>query len=243
MTAAVAKHEIESLEDGHRHLPVARPAPPGRKTAVRWSVVLLSLTAIGLQIASFSQPWWSIKLYAPQYPKGLRIIIALTGVSGDAKEVDILNHYIGMESLTKAAVLERQAAAYGIAALAVLVVVVMLLAGKKLGKLLGAVGFAFPFAFLADSFYWMYRFGHHMNPEAPIRLPPFTPELFGNGKIGQFMTFAEPMLGFWLAVAAFVVLVTAAVVRGRVCAHCASAGSCGAVCKDAFVGPKAGVAR
>ena len=46
------------------------------------------LAAIGLQVASLFQPWWWIKLYAPQYPKGLKIIISLTGVSGDAKEVD-----------------------------------------------------------------------------------------------------------------------------------------------------------
>lgn len=240
--AADIKHEEEERPetDERRHLSVVKPEPSGRHRAARWSVIALSLAAIGLQIASLFQPWWWIKLYAPQYPKGLKIVISLTGVSGDAKEVDILNHYIGMASLTKAAVLERQLAGYGIAVLAIAVVVVALLAGKKLGKLLGFVGFAFPFAFLADSFYWMYRFGHNLDPEAPIRLPPFTPQLFGNGQIGQFMTFAQPSTGFWLAVGAFVALVAAAVIRGRVCAGCAKAGSCRAICRDAFIGPKAG---
>jgi len=242
MTAAAETKDLKPRDDGHRHLEVLKPAPSKRKTAARWSVILLSLAAIGLQVAAFFQSWWWIKLYAPQYPKGLKIVISLTGVSGDAREVDILNHYIGMASLTKAATLERQWAAYGVGLLAVLVVALMLLAGRKLGRLLAMAGFAFPAAFIADSFYWMYRFGHNLNPEAPIHLPPFTPQLFGNGKIGQFMTFASPSTGFWMAVAAFALLAVAAIVRARVCASCAKAGDCGAVCKDAFVGPKAGLA-
>jgi copper chaperone NosL len=227
--------------DGHRHLVVAPAAKSRRKLVARWSVVALSLGAVALQIASLFQPWWWIKLYAPQYPKGLKIVISLTGVSGDVKEVDILNHYIGMASLASAAPTERALAGWGLAILAGSIVAVALLAGKRLGRWVAALGFVFPFAFLADSFYWMHRFGNNLNPDAPIDLPAFTPELFGNGKIGQFMTFAQPSLGFWLAVGAFVALALAAVIRARVCAGCAKAGTCGVICKDAFVGPKAGL--
>ncbi len=238
IAADSARHE--EFHDNHRHLTVVRKKPGGRHFAARWSVIALSLAAVGLQVASLFQPWWWIKLYAPQYPKGLKMVISLTGVTGDVKEVDILNHYIGMATMEKAAAVERQLAGYGIAFLAIAIVVVALLAGKRLNKLLAVVGFVFPFAFLADSFYWMYRFGHTLNPEAPIRLPPFTPQLFGNGKIGQFMTFAQPSVGFWLAVAAFVVLLAAAFARSRVCAGCAKKGECGAICRDGFVGPRAG---
>jgi hypothetical protein len=133
--------------------------------------------------------------------------------------------------------------ALSLAAVGLQVVAGALLLGKKLGKLLAVPGFLFPGAFLADSFYWMYRFGHTLNPEAPIKLPPFTPELFGNGKIGQFMTFAQPMTGFWLAVGAFVALFLAASLRARVCANCANAGTCHAICRDAFIGAKAGSKR
>lgn len=240
MTSIAADAHTQTHDDGHRHLTVVTKQGGGRGWAARWSVILLSLAAIGLHVASLFQPWWWIKLYAPQYPKGLRMEIALSGVTGDVKEVDILNHYIGMDAMEKAAAVERQLAGYGVAFLAIAIVVVALLAGKKLGKLLAVIGFSFPFAFLADSYYWMYRFGHTLNPEAPIRLPPFTPQLFGNGKIGQFMTFAQPSLGFWLAVGGFVALLLAAVVRARVCSKCAKRGDCGAVCKDAFIGPKAG---
>lgn len=244
MTSSSIPAETElhsSPAAGRRKLVVHGPAP--KHTVARWSVVALSLVAVGLQVASFFEPWWSIKLYAPQYPKGLRVVISLTGVSGDVREVDILNHYIGMSSLLSAAPTERRLAVWGIAFLAVAIVALTLVLGKKLGKLLAVPGLLFPLAFLADSFYWMYRFGHSLNPEAPIRLPPFTPELFGNGKIGQFMTFAQPMTGFWLAAGAFVALVAAMLLRARVCKRCVNAGACGAICKDAFVGPKAGVER
>jgi hypothetical protein len=240
MTSIAANAHTQPHDDGHRHLRVVAKRGSGRGWAARWSVIVLSLAAIGLHVASLFYPWWWIKLYAPQYPKGLRMDIALTGVTGDVKEVDILNHYIGMDAMEKAAAIERQLAGYGIAFLAIAIVVVALLAGKKLGKLLAVIGFSFPFAFLADSYYWMYRFGHTLNPDAPIHLPSFTPQLFGNGKIGQFMTFAQPSLGFWLAVGGFVALLLAAVVRTRVCSKCAKKGDCGAICKDAFIGPQAG---
>ncbi|MCC6216311.1 MAG: cytochrome C [Polyangiaceae bacterium] len=231
-----------TFEPTHRRLTVLKTQPGGRHGAARWGVIGLALGAIALQVASFFQPWWWIKLYAPQYPKGLKMVISLTGVTGDVAEVDILNHYIGMAKMNDAAPLERQLAGYGIAFVGVAVLAVALLAGKRLNRLLALVGFVFPAAFLTDSFYWMYRFGHTLNPEAPIRLPPFTPQLFGNGKIGQFMTFAQPSAGFWLAVAAFVLLAAAAFARSRVCAGCARRGTCGAVCADAFVGPSAGAA-
>ena len=46
------------------------------------------------------------ELVAPQYPKGLKLDISLTGITGDVKEIDILNHYIGMRTMSDAASLE-----------------------------------------------------------------------------------------------------------------------------------------
>ena len=40
--------------------------------------------------------------------------------------------------------------------------------------------------------------------------------MFGNGVIGQFMTFARPERGFWLAVLGVVLLAAASLVRGRI---------------------------
>jgi len=227
-------------DDQHKHL-VVLPKRSERTAAwhrgLRWLVVALALGAIGAYVASFFQTWWSFTLYAPQYPHGLRLTISLTGMAGDVREIDMLNHYIGMGHLADAAKHERQFAGWGVGLVAVMVLAIALLAGKKAGKALIIPGLAFPLVFLGDAFYWLYTFGHHLDPRAPLHIPPFTPELFGNGEIGQFMTFAVPGPGFWMAVAGLVSLAVAALVRQRVCNDCPQRGECGALCPSALIGP------
>jgi hypothetical protein len=182
-------------------------------------VVALSLAAIGLFVTSFGQPWWRFKLYAPQYPHGLTLVISLTGLSGDAREIDMLNHYIGMGHLGSAATLERKYAAQAVTCVCLLVFAMTLFARRKVGRLIGVAGALLPVGFIADSFYWLYRFGHQLDPRAPLHIPAFTPQMFGNGGIGQFMTFALPERGFWLAVAGALLLLGMSVVRERACAE------------------------
>lgn len=224
--------------DGHRHLPMTGAAPARRDRGARYAVVALAIATVALYAAAYFLPWWGITLFAPQYPKGLGLTISLTGLGGDVREIDMLNHYIGMAPLGEAAALERRLAGYGVGAVGVVVIAVALASGRRLNGLLAAVGLLFPAGFLADSFYWMYSFGHHLNPKAPLRMKPFTPELFGAGTIGQFRTIAAPESGFWLAAAGVLLLVAAFLVRRRVCAGCRDAASCGAVCPRLLVGPE-----
>jgi hypothetical protein len=177
--------------------------------------VLASVAVGALLLFAYRQPWWSFRLYAPQYPHGLGIDVLLSGSRGDVHEIDTLNHYIGMASLTTAAPLERQLAFAGIG-LTALLATALLLVPKRRANLVGvALVAAVPLGFVADFFYWLYRFGHHLNPHAPLKLPPFTPELFGNGVIGQFMTFARPELGFWIALGAACLSALLVFFRGR----------------------------
>ena len=53
--------------------------------------------------------------------------------------------------------------------------------------------------FIADLVYWLHRAGHQMSKDAPVHLAPFMPRVIGEGKIGQFETFAIFGSGFWLA--------------------------------------------
>lgn len=221
----------------HRALPVVQPKP---SLWTRWGVVALSLAAAGLFAAAYFSPWWRLWLFAPQYPKGLEISISLTGVSGDVRELNILNHYIGMKGLELAAETERRFAAQGVGLVAIIAIVVTIFAGKRWNWLLAAAGAVFPITFILDSEYWLYTFGHQLNPKAPLKIPPFTPQMFGTGKIGQFMTFARPDVGFWLAIAGVALLVGAALARRRVCATCRNASDCGPLCPRAFVGPERG---
>jgi nitrous oxidase accessory protein len=221
-----------------RQLPVLQGTRGAGKSSRgrRWLVVLLAVAGMAAFAAAYFQPWWDFALYAPQYPRGLRLTLWLTQVTGDVREVNMLNHYIGMGNLDDAAKLEREIAIYAVAALCMVVLALVLLSGRRLAKSLMVAGVAFPVLFIADSFYWLYRFGHELDPRAPVRIPPFTPEMFGNGSIGQFMTFAQPALGFWLAVSGAVLLAIATLLRERVCANCESALTCGKICPNAFLG-------
>jgi len=227
--------------DTHKHLAVLgddRSTVHGSwHRGLRWGVVGLSLAAIGTYVAAFFQDWWKLTLYAPQYPHGLRLTISLTGMGGDVHEIDMLNHYIGMGHLAEAAQFERHYAAWGVAGVAIVILALTLLAGRKVGPAIAVPGLAFPLVFLIDAFYWMHTFGHHLDPRAPLHIPAFTPQLFGNGQIGQFMTFATPAAGFWLATSGFVLLAAAVVLRRRVCRDCPQAGECGKLCPSALVGP------
>lgn len=229
---STATHE----DHPHVHLQVVKPKPAW--DWARWVVVLLALAGAGLFVASFFFPWWHFWLYAPQYPGGLQLVVWLTGMKGDVHEIDLLNHYIGMKHLEDAAPNERALAGYGIAFLAVTMVVLALVSGRKLNKLIMIPAALLPLGFIGDSFYWLWSFGHNLDPKAPLKIGVFTPQMFGNGKIGQFETYAEPSIGFWIAIAGVALLLVATLMRSRVCAHCGRASTCGAACPRLLILPE-----
>lgn len=222
--------------DHHVHLKVTETRP-GWDWA-RWLVVALGVTGTLLFAASFTQPWWHFWLYAPQYPNGLELVISLRGITGDVHEIDLLNHYIGMGHLEYAAHTEIHYAGYGLIAVALMTAALAHVGGRKLNWLIPIPAVMLPLGFIADSFYWLYSFGHHLDPKAPLKIGTFTPQMFGNGKIGQFETYATPSMGFWLAIAGAVIIIGATIVRSRVCASCDARGSCRFVCPRLLVLPK-----
>lgn len=235
MTKLAAKRESAD-RSGVRHLKVLKASPPMQR-AQRWSTLALAVLGLLAFVLSFAQPWWKFTLYAPQYPHGLHLEIALTGLRGDVHEIDMLNHYIGMRHLVQAAPIERAYASYGVAGVCLAVLAGVLSLGRRTGRLALIPALLFPIGFVVDSFAWLYAFGHDLDPRAPLHVPAFTPQMFGNGQIGQFMTFAEPALGFWLSLAGVALVAAAIEVRQRaVCAQCAHAASCTNVCPVHFLG-------
>jgi copper chaperone NosL len=62
-----------------------------RATRIGGAFVATALVALSVQL-----PLWTMTMRAPQYPKGLRLYASGGGMSGDLRELNILNHYIGM---------------------------------------------------------------------------------------------------------------------------------------------------
>src|SRR5262245_55551476 len=75
---------------------------------LRFLLPTLALGLAGLLLAaSIYLPYWKMTLLAPQYPDGLRVQAHLDRLTGDVREIDGLNHYIGMRPLGEAAAFER----------------------------------------------------------------------------------------------------------------------------------------
>jgi hypothetical protein len=179
---------------------------------------LLTLAGV-LLVASIALPYWSITLHAPQYPKGLAVDVYVYKMAPmrNVREVDGLNHYIGMIKLTDAAELERSISRFGLPLLALLAVASFWLRGRW--RLIARLPIVlYPLVFVADLFAWLYYAGHSLDPHAALSssIKEFTPRLFGTGKIGQFSTEASFGNGFYLAVAAAaIVLIATYVSRGK----------------------------
>ncbi|HET6573207.1 MAG TPA: nitrous oxide reductase family maturation protein NosD, partial [Fimbriiglobus sp.] len=148
-------------------------------------------------------PYWEMELHAPQYPKGLHVYGYPDRITGDVKELDGLNHYIGMRELGKAAAFERSVGRQSVYALAGLMLLVAAFP-RRWAALLLVPGVLFPAVFLADLYWWLRDYGLNLDPDAPLSrsIKPFVPTLLGEGKVGQFKTEAGLGDGHYLAMAA-----------------------------------------
>ncbi len=166
--------------------------------------------------ASVFLPYWHMELEAPQYPNGLFLTAYVNHLTGDVREIDGLNHYIGMRSLGDAAAFERAAGVWMVIAMFLLVEGAAFV-HSKWAVLLAAPAILFPVVFVADMYFWMRTFGLNLNPEAPLSssIKPFVPTVIGQGGIGQFKTYAEMGTGFWLAVGCSVLTVAGFVFHRR----------------------------
>ncbi|OGO40761.1 MAG: cytochrome C [Chloroflexi bacterium RBG_16_58_14] len=167
---------------------------------------ILMLAALMLMVSMFL-PYWSMKMIAPQYPKGLTVDVYINHLEGDVREVDALNHYLGMPPLDEGGRLERSISLVAIVILGLLLMAAVFV-GNQWAAVLALPVLAFPLIFLADLWLILYQYGHSIDPESALgsAIEPFTPPLFGVGKIGQFGTVSSAEIGLYLAIAAGIVV-------------------------------------
>ena len=171
-----------------------------RARAIRlgFAVAAAALIALSTQL-----PLWSMKMEAPQYRHGLFLYVYGTSMTGDIRELNILNHYIGMPPI-EAPRLETQLFPVGIA---VLLGLALLAPAHRWIRRTAAFGTAaVPFSILADLQWRLYSFGHSLHPKAPIRLKPFTPLVLGESHMGNFESHAMVSWGFVCLITAALLL-------------------------------------
>jgi len=175
--------------------------------------VMLVLSGLLLAVA-VTQPLWNLTMFAPQYPDGLRMDIYSARLDGgrggqDIKEINLLNHYIGMRDLTNEDFTEFKWMPFAIGALA-LVFLRSAVHGSMSSLVDAVVLFAYFGAFSLWSFaHKLYVYGHNLAPTAPVKVAPFTPPLFGYQRIANFEVYSYPQTGSYVIAAAGLALVVA----------------------------------
>lgn len=175
---------------------------------------LMLLAAAVLLVATYFFPLWNLTMFAPQYPDGLRLdIYSYTLVGGnngqDVKEINVLNHYIGMQDLVNESFTEFKWMPFVIGALALLILRAMV-HGSVASLVDATMLFVYFGAFSLWSFgYKLYRYGHDLDPSAAVQVPPFMPPMFGYQQIANFEVYSYPRAASYAMAAAAVLLVTA----------------------------------
>lgn len=198
-----------------------RPSQAISRRWLKWLPSLFFLVAAVLLIVSISFPYWGLVLEAPQYPGGLQMRVFVNSMTGDedpkldeVREIDGLNHYIGMASLYEAAKTERSIALPAVILMVGLLVVAAVWR-RRWTWLLAVPALVFPVVFLADLGLWMRYYGQNLDPYAPLSsaIQPFVPPILGEGVIGQFKTVAYVDIGWYIIAAGSLLIIAALLLK------------------------------
>lgn len=184
-----------------------------------WPRACFLLAAALIVIAHFL-PLWNLTMFAPQYPDALRLDIydhSLVGGNGgqDLKEINLLNHYIGMRDLAVEDFTEFKWMPFALGGLVLLFLRAVVFGTLK--EFVDAAVISIYFgAFSLWSFgYKLYRYGHDLLPTAAVKVEGFTPPMFGHKKIANFDVYSFPQAGTYLMVAGGLLVVIALVIAWR----------------------------
>ena len=170
---------------------IEQPLPLGSR-------LLTAAAALALVLA-FVYPLWNMTFYSNQYPDGLALDIYSYHLEGgktanrdDLREINSLNHYIGMKPLLESDFGEFLWLPFAIGGLMLLALRAAVLG--KMSKLVDVfVIFTYFSLYSLWSFYYrLYSYGHHLDPTAAIKVPPFTPPLFGTQQVGNCTVYSYP---------------------------------------------------
>jgi len=174
---------------------------------------LVILVAVAALIPAYLYPLWNMTFYSNQYTDGLVLHIYSYQLEGgktpnrdDLREINSLNHYIGMRPLLESDFSEFAWLPLVIGALMLLALRAMVI-GKMSNLIDVFVIFSYFGLFSLWSFYHrLYTYGHNLDPTAAIKVPPFTPPLFGEKVIANFTVYSLPDIGSYSLVAFSVLL-------------------------------------
>lgn len=156
-------------------------------------------------------PLWHITLTAPQYPEGLSLEIWAHTIRGstpyDLGNINLLNHYIGMQSINPDLVPELKLGRPILVALALFAWLTALANSRRLAWIWIGLTVALCLAVAIDFYRWEYDYGHHLDPHAAIQIPgmAYQPPFFGSKHLLNFVATSLPAAGSYLILAALLI--------------------------------------
>jgi hypothetical protein len=169
-------------------------------TPLRRRSRLLLVALVAPLLLSFLFPLWRISMRAPQYPDGLQMDIYSHELVGgndghDVREINTLNHYIGMRTITRDELRDLDWLPFGFVGLALLALRAAAIGNvRTLVDLSMIAGFMSVVAF-GRFVYVLWDYGHNLDPTAPVDIDPFMPVVIGSKRIANFTTYSMPHLG------------------------------------------------
>ena len=181
---------------------------------------LLLVAAAVLTLAVYFLPLWNLTMFAPQYPHGLRLDIYDHGLAGgnrgqDIKEINVLNHYIGMRDLAAEDFTEFKWMPFALGGIGLLFLRASVFGTvKEVVDAVVVLGYVGVFSLWSFGFR-LYHYGHDLAPTAPVKVDPFMPPLFGYQKIANFEVYSYPRLGTYVLIVVGLLLAWALLMTWR----------------------------
>jgi len=185
------------------------------------SRILVAISSLML-IGMFVFPLWHVRLTAPQYPEGLGMNIRINTVEGatetDLKNINGLNHYIGMRAIDPDTIPELRFMPWIVGVLVVSGLAAAAVGRRKIVYVWLASFLTLGIVGLIDFWRWEYDYGHNLDPAtAIIKIPDmsYQPPLIGTKQLLNFQAVSLPGTGAILAGVAFALGLVAVVLTMR----------------------------
>ena len=166
---------------------------------------IIMIAAALLPLALFLFPLWKITLEAPQYPEPLGMYIHINDFKDanphDIKNINIMNHYVGMKYIPEA-IPEFRIFPMGIMITSLLGLLIGFKGNYKWFLAWFILMCSLSVAGLYDFYLWEHDYGHNLDPKAIMKFTNpdgsqmgFQPPLFGSKDILNFKAHSYPQLG------------------------------------------------
>ena len=168
----------------------------------------LKVIALILAVASYAFPLWTTYLSSPIFGERTTLRVSITFLArvdadpGAIQNINIGHHYVGLPPLEPDKMIEVKLTP--LLPAIIIAAIGLNIAGKLKTRYVIVVGLATLLGFVAYFQWWLYKLGHSMKPDAPIKLEPFTPVVMGTYRVANFSARNFLDVGFWMLLASII---------------------------------------